>query len=70
MFDKISNNDSYQSNMLSLYLGSLQVVLTLISGMLLDRFGRKSLALTGMSITVASLLVGFYSDNPTGTIFM
>lgn len=47
---------------MSFKLGLSQVILTLVSGMLLDRFGRKSLTMSGMSIIVASLSLGYFGD--------
>ena len=70
MFDKIAQGDSHRSNVLSLQLGLLQVALTLVSGVLLDRFGRKSLTLTGMTIIVISLFAGFVSDSPERSVYI
>lgn len=44
-------------------LGIFQVLLTLMSSFLLDKFGRRSLMLTGMSILVFSLFGAFFATD-------
>jgi len=43
----------------TLYLGLLQVLVTFISGFLINRFGRRTLMILGESLVVGSLILGF-----------
>ena len=47
VFEQISNGDKIVAQQYTLYLGLLQVVVTFISGFLINRFGRRTLMLVG-----------------------
>lgn len=43
-----------------MYLGIFQIVVTIISGGLMDRFGRRSLMIFGEIMVILALLTGYY----------
>lgn len=45
------------------YLGLLQVLVTLVSGFMINSYGRRSLMLVGSSIVVASLILAYVFDS-------
>ena len=62
LFSTISNGDADEAVKLSFELGVFQIVITVISGLMLDKFGRKTLMIVGNVIIVMSLLAGFFTD--------
>ena len=48
---------------MSFYLGIFQILVTIISGSLLDKFGRKTLMAFGLLLITLALLGGFYIKN-------
>ena len=60
LFSNLSQGDSKYAVMMSFYLGIFQIIFTLISGSLLDKFGRRSLMLIGETIIIISLLSAYY----------
>lgn len=44
----------------SMYLGVFQIIVTIISGGLMDRFGRRSLMICGEIMVILALLTGYY----------
>lgn len=60
MFLDISKGDVDYAVMKSLELGIFQIVITLISGAVMDRFGRRTLMICGEVMIVSALLAGYY----------
>ena len=60
LFASLSNGDSQYAVLMSFYLGLFQILFTIISGSLLDKFGRRSLMLLGETIIILSLLGAYY----------
>lgn len=50
---------------MSFYLGMFQIIATLLGGAMMDKFGRKKLAIVGISIVIFSLFTVFYILNLT-----
>lgn len=44
---------------MSFCLGVLQIIFTVIGGLLLDRFGRKNLIVVGTFLVILSLVIGY-----------
>jgi SP family arabinose:H+ symporter-like MFS transporter len=63
VFEHITSNKKELANQYTFYLGVLQVIITFVSGFMINRFGRRSLMLVGETIIVASLLCGFMFDH-------
>ena len=60
LFSVISKGDSKYAVLMSFYMGIFQIVITVISGSLLDKFGRRSLMLLGETVVILSLLSAYY----------
>jgi len=60
LFLEIEHGNESEANFMSFELGILQVVMTIVSGVLLDNFGRRCLMLFGHTIIVGSLLMGYW----------
>jgi MFS family permease len=54
--------DKEQALMNTYYLGLLQMVVTFVSGFMIDNYGRRSLMLAGTGIVVFSLISAFLFD--------
>lgn len=59
LFNEIGGGDSNFGILMSFYLGIFQIVVTVISGLFMDRFGRKILMVFGTSIIAVALLFGY-----------
>lgn len=68
LFNTISNGDDDEAVKLSFELGIFQIVITVISGLMLDKFGRKTLMVVGNCIIVMSLFAGFITDSVIGGV--
>lgn len=62
LFNKITEGDTEQSQLLVIILALTQVIATLISSRFVDRLGRKSLILGGQIFIAACLLAIFIFD--------
>lgn len=60
LFEQIANHDKTMVQEYIFGLGIFQIVITLISGLLLDKFGRRPLMLVGSAIVVVSLTSAFF----------
>lgn len=60
LFLDISHGDVDYAVRMSLYLGLFQILVTLLSGAFLDRFGRRTLMICGASMIIFALLSGYY----------
>lgn len=58
VFEHITNGNKEMAQEYSFDLGVLQVVVTFLSGFLINRYGRRTLMLSGMTVIVLSLLGG------------
>ena len=59
LFTTLTNNDQDAVTRNLFGLGVFQVLMTFVSSMFLDRFGRRSLMLIGLTIVVGSLFSAF-----------
>lgn len=57
----IEDNNQTKADFSVLMLGIFQIVVTLVSGFLINKFGRRPLMLIGHSIVVLSLICAFMS---------
>lgn len=44
---------------MSFYMGVFQIIITLISGAVMDKFGRRTLTIIGTSIITMALILGY-----------
>jgi predicted MFS family arabinose efflux permease len=59
LFTTLTNNDQDAVKRNLFGLGVFQVLMTFVSSIYLDRFGRRSLMLMGLTIVVGSLFLAF-----------
>ncbi len=60
LFLDISHGDVGYAVKKSMHLGIFQIIVTLISGGVMDRFGRRSLMICGETMIIVALLTGYY----------
>lgn len=72
LFTTLTNNDQDSVKRDLFGLGIFQVLMTFVSSFFLDRFGRRSLMLVGLTIVVASLFAAFVATDvlnmPSGIV--
>lgn len=61
IFERIVTPEQALAN--TYYLGLLQMFVTLISGFMINNYGRRTLMLLGSSIIVFSLFMSFFFDS-------
>jgi len=60
VFEMITHNNKETANWCAFGLGMLQVVVTFISGFLINKYGRRTLMLFGEFFVVGSLFLGYF----------
>ena len=60
LFTEISEGDTSYAVRMSFYMGLFQILITFISAIVVDKFGRRSLILIGEILIIFALLGGFY----------